>query len=79
MSEHAQRVAALRAAKQSQLDPARPDAVERVHGTGKLTARERLERLLADIEAIALPGPLRRALGELQPRHLPAWGQVPAN
>jgi acetyl-CoA carboxylase carboxyltransferase component len=37
---------ALRAAKDSRLDAARPEAVARVHHTGKLTARERLTALL---------------------------------
>ncbi|MFN0028274.1 MAG: carboxyl transferase domain-containing protein [Acidimicrobiales bacterium] len=40
------RAASLRAAKASQQDAARPDAVARVHDTGKLTARERLTALL---------------------------------
>ena len=40
------RIDALAAAKASQLDPARPEAAERVHLTGKLTARERLAALL---------------------------------
>jgi acetyl-CoA carboxylase carboxyltransferase component len=40
------RVAELEAAKGRQLDAARPDAVARVHGTDKLTARERIALLL---------------------------------
>ncbi|MCC6434170.1 MAG: carbamoyl-phosphate-synthetase, partial [Acidimicrobiales bacterium] len=40
------RIDALAAAKASQLDPARPEAAERVHLTGKLTARERRAALL---------------------------------
>ncbi len=40
------RTESLRAAKSRQQDDARPDAVARVHDTGKLTARERLSALL---------------------------------
>ncbi len=40
------RAESLRATKASQQDAARPDAVTRVHDTGKLTARERLTALL---------------------------------
>lgn len=40
------RIAELEAAKGRQLDGARPDAVARVHGTDKLTARERMALLL---------------------------------
>lgn len=41
-----QRIAALTNAKATQLDVARPEAVARVHQTGKLTARERMAALL---------------------------------
>ncbi|MGE0731400.1 MAG: carboxyl transferase domain-containing protein [Acidimicrobiia bacterium] len=46
------RITALTAAKASQLDAARPDATERVHLTGKLTARERLAALLDPDSAV---------------------------
>lgn len=44
------------------LDPARPEAVERQHARGKLTARERIERLVdegsfSEIGAVAAPEP----------------------
>lgn len=39
-------VAGLHTARASQLDAARPSAVDRVHDTGRLTARERLTALL---------------------------------
>ncbi len=41
-----QRIDSLAAAKASQLDEARPAAADRVHQTGKLTARERIAALL---------------------------------
>jgi len=41
-----QRIDDLRAAKLVQHDPARPDAVAKVHRTGKLTARERIAELI---------------------------------
>jgi len=44
------RIAELASAKASRLDAARPEAVERVHHTGKLTARERLAALLDDAD-----------------------------
>ena len=44
------RIAELAEAKASRLDAARPEAVERVHHTGKLTARERLTALLDDAD-----------------------------
>lgn len=44
MKQH--RIHDLAAAKGRQLDQARPDAVDKVHGGGKLTARERIAALL---------------------------------
>ncbi len=41
-------ITALRAARASQRDAARPEAVERVHRSGRLTARERIDLLLDD-------------------------------
>jgi acetyl-CoA carboxylase carboxyltransferase component len=41
-----ERTAALLAAKSRQLDAARPEVVSKVHGGGKLTARERVSELL---------------------------------
>ncbi len=40
------RIDALEVARAAQLDAARPEAVDRVHQTGRLTARERLSALL---------------------------------
>lgn len=48
-----QRIDALHAARQRQLDEARPEAVARVRHTGKLTARERLAALLDADTAVA--------------------------
>src|SRR5260370_42601597 len=46
-------ISAVEAARAELLDAARPGAVERVHARGRLTARERLERL---IDSGSFPG-----------------------
>jgi acetyl-CoA carboxylase carboxyltransferase component len=51
MSDRDDRLSALRRARGERLDPARPDIVTRIHGSGRLTPRERLELLMdADSE-----------------------------
>jgi len=50
------RIDELAAAKARQLDGNRPDAVARVHHTGKLTARERLAALLDDADGAVAYG-----------------------
>lgn len=46
MSGADDRLQALRRARGARLDAARPEIVTRIHGNGRLTARERLERLM---------------------------------
>jgi len=50
------RIDALRAAREGQLDRARPEVVGRVHAGGRLTARERVEALLDAGSAVEYGG-----------------------